>query len=95
MRIESQANVERLTPVALFQWGPTEVRVQLFRERDCINLRRSIAAGRIKVQTRSLKAPVFGAHLSEPRHVFASDQSAEQQRVSIARRESEFWARMI
>jgi hypothetical protein len=67
----------------------------LFLESQLSEIRRSIASGRTRVQRRSLKAPKFQACISPARHCWNDDQSAEDKGVANARRESEFWSRMI
>jgi hypothetical protein len=91
--LNRKPTLSRLKPVALFLWGPTEVRVQLFREVDCINLRRSIASGKVRVQTRSKVAPVFGAGVFPAMHCWNDDR--EDERIKLARREGEFFANLI
>jgi hypothetical protein len=67
----------------------------LFSDSQIKQVIREIGKGSIRVQIRSLRGPKFGAHISEARHYLASDQSVEDQRVSSARRESEFFAQLL
>jgi hypothetical protein len=66
----------------------------LFHEEQLREIRRDIAAGKVRVQTRSKKAPVFGAGQFPARHCLA-EQAAEQLRIARARREAEFWANLV
>jgi hypothetical protein len=65
----------------------------LFHEEQLRQIRRDIAAGGIKVQTRSKKSPVFGAGQFPARHCLNHDD--ENSRIANARRESEFWSKML
>jgi hypothetical protein len=64
----------------------------LFLESQLSEIRRAIKGGSIKVQRRSLKAPVFQAYLSEPRHVLQNDLSVENQRIERLQELPKFWA---
>lgn len=82
----------RLTAVALLQWGHCGFRLKLFREKDCLNLRRRIKNQEIKVQARSCVRPKFNAYLSDARHSWSSDQVIEQQRIENLQSVPKFWA---
>jgi hypothetical protein len=67
----------------------------LFSDSQIKHVIRQIAAGRIKVQTRSLKAPKRGCYLAEPLHALASDIVTESVHIRAKRREAEFWANLL
>jgi hypothetical protein len=65
----------------------------LFHENQLRELRQRIKDKSIRVQRRSLKAPVFGAGQFPARHCLNHDE--ESSRIANARRESEFWSKML
>jgi hypothetical protein len=67
----------------------------LWREIQWVQFCKDIAAGKVHVPWRSLRGQKLGVYLAPARHFLAADQQAENRRVSNARRESEFWSRMV
>jgi hypothetical protein len=83
----------RLRPIALLECGHRDLHIPLFRERDCINLRKAISVGEVKIQKRSLNRPILGAYLSGAYHPWAEDLAVEQKRIKEVRSEPAFWSR--